>query len=528
MKKFFSILFWVCCAIQAIAQVPLKLSYQAVVRNSSNQLVLSQPVGMRISILQGSANGTAVYVETQTATTNANGLVSLEIGAGTVVSGTMAGINWSANSHYIKTETDPTGGSDYTVTGTTQLLSVPYAIYSATSGSSTPGPQGQTGLQGPAGPAGAQGPAGPAGPQGPVGPAGAQGPIGLTGIAGAPGPQGPAGATGAIGPQGPVGPTGPQGVQGPAGANGKTVLSGTTLPATAIGAVGDFYINTSTNQIFGPKTANGWGAGTNLVGPQGPAGPGFSNGTAQGQMMYWNGTAWVTVAPGTTGQTLTFCDGVPKWGPCNAGESVTDVDGNVYQSVIIGTQTWMKENLKVSKYRNGNTITTSLSNSQWQNSTSGAYAIYNNDPANNTLYGKLYNWYAVVDPRGLCPAGWHVPSDAEWKTLESSLGMTFNELDELGYRGEVQNIGGKLKAISNLWNSPNLGATDESGFTALPGGNRFNDGNYNDVGNNGIWWSASGISSSSALGRGLDYNFGSNFRGSYEKQNGLSVRCIKD
>ena len=147
----------------AFAQAPEKMSYQAVVRNTTNNLVTNQPVGMQISILQGSATGTAVYIETQTPTSNANGLVSLEIGGGTVVSGNMATINWANGPYFIKTETDPTGGSSYTITGTSQLLSAPYALYAKTSGSSIPGPAGPMGPQGLTGP---QGPAGTPGANG--------------------------------------------------------------------------------------------------------------------------------------------------------------------------------------------------------------------------------------------------------------------------------------------------------------------------------------------------------------------------
>lgn len=132
----------------AFAQAPEKMSYQAVIRNTANALVTNQPVGMKISILQGSATGTAVYAETQTPTSNTNGLVSLEIGGGSVVTGTFAGINWGNGPYFIKTETDPTGGSSYTITGTSQLVSSPYALYAKTSGSSTPGPQGPAGTNG--------------------------------------------------------------------------------------------------------------------------------------------------------------------------------------------------------------------------------------------------------------------------------------------------------------------------------------------------------------------------------------------
>ena len=128
MKKVYSFLAAVLITISIFAQVPQKLSYQAVIRNSSNQLVVNQAVGMRISILQGASDGTAVYVETQTPTTNANGLLSLEIGGGTPVTGTFESIDWSTGVYFIKTETDPSGGTNYTITGTSQLLSVPYAL----------------------------------------------------------------------------------------------------------------------------------------------------------------------------------------------------------------------------------------------------------------------------------------------------------------------------------------------------------------------------------------------------------------
>jgi hypothetical protein len=135
------VLLMVFCSLTAIqAQAPQKMSYQAVIRNTSNVLVTSTTVGMRISILQGTISGPSVYTETQTLSTNANGLVSLEIGTGTVISGTFSAINWATGPYFIKTETDPTGGSTYTIFGTTQLTSVPYALFSATSGSGeTPG-----------------------------------------------------------------------------------------------------------------------------------------------------------------------------------------------------------------------------------------------------------------------------------------------------------------------------------------------------------------------------------------------------
>jgi len=136
MKKIIIILAAVLLTASVFAQAPQKMSYQAVIRNASNALVTSTPVGMRLSVLQGSSTGTAVYVETQTPSTNANGLVSLEIGTGTIVTGTFAGINWATGPYFIKTETDPTGGTAYTIAGTNELMSVPYALFSA---NGTPG-----------------------------------------------------------------------------------------------------------------------------------------------------------------------------------------------------------------------------------------------------------------------------------------------------------------------------------------------------------------------------------------------------
>ena len=169
------------------AQAPQKFSYQAVMRNGSNALIANATVGVKISLLKSSSVGAVVYAERHTPTTNANGLATFEIGAGSRISGTMAGIDWGNGSYYIKTEVDPTGGTSYSVMGTSQLLSVPYALHAA---SGTQGPMGATGPQGPAGVSGTQGPMGATGPQGP------QGPIGMTGATGPAGPTGPQGPAG--------------------------------------------------------------------------------------------------------------------------------------------------------------------------------------------------------------------------------------------------------------------------------------------------------------------------------------------
>lgn len=205
------------------AQAPQKMSYQAVIRNNSNTLLTSTAVGMQISILQGSATGTNVYTETHTTTSNANGLVTLEIGTGTVVSGTFNAINWGSGLYFIKTETDPSGGTTYSITGTTQLLSVPYALYAETSG--TPGIIGATGLAGTDGLNGATGADGLAGTVGQTGATGTDGSVGSTGVTGA---DGSVGSTGVTGADGIIGSTGATGSVGATGADGIVGATGST------------------------------------------------------------------------------------------------------------------------------------------------------------------------------------------------------------------------------------------------------------------------------------------------------------
>jgi uncharacterized protein (TIGR02145 family) len=176
----------------------------------------------------------------------------------------------------------------------------------------------------------------------------------------------------------------------------------------------------------------------------------------------------------------------------------------------------MKENLKTTHYKNGTPIPTNLTDAQWTATTSGACADYNNDPTNTTVYGKLYNWYAVSEPQGLCPTNWHVPSDTEWDTLVNYLG------------GETI-AGGAMKEIGlTHWATPNAGATNSSGFAGLPGGNRGNNGPYYAIGYYGDWWSATQDSASNAFNRVLNYLSSDVFRHYDSKTYGFSVRCVRD
>ena len=186
-------------------------------------------------------------------------------------------------------------------------------------------------------------------------------------------------------------------------------------------------------------------------------------------------------------------------------------------AIVIGTQQWMRENLDVLTYRNGDIIPQVTDPTAWAALTTGAWCYYNNDSTQGNKYGKLYNWHAVNDPRGLAPQGWHVPSDAEWTILETAL-------------GGASVAGGKMKEAGTLnWTTPNTGGNNNSGFAGLPGGNRNYLGSFVNVGNLGNWWSSTEEDSVGAWLRYLGYNISDLLRGGANyKYYGFSVRCLRD
>jgi len=199
-------------------------------------------------------------------------------------------------------------------------------------------------------------------------------------------------------------------------------------------------------------------------------------------------------------------------------ETVTDIDGNVYRTVVIDTQVWMAENLKVTHYRDGASIPNVTDSTEWSNLTTGAYCNYDNYANNAAIYGRLYNWYAVNDIHNLAPKGWHVPSDTEWQTLRDYLGGDYV-------------AGGKMKESgTEHWNIPNSGATNESGFSALPGGCRSYNGDYYSMSYAAKFWSSTEyVIYDYIIYLLLEYSnsevlcIGTNHR-----QFGFSVRCVKD
>ncbi len=210
-----------------------------------------------------------------------------------------------------------------------------------------------------------------------------------------------------------------------------------------------------------------------------------------------------------------------------SGLGVTDVDNNFYNSAIFGEQEWMIENLKVTHYRNEDSISTGLTGSEWANLSNGAYSIYNNDPHNATIYGNLYNWFSVEDDRNIAPEGWHIPTDEEFMELEIFLGM--NELDALGTSWRGTDEGSKLKA-DTLWIYQYQSSTIKSGFEAIGGGVRFYFSTELYLGLDYYcrFWSLSEGDTTLAWSRELSYNNTMVSRHLQYKQNGFSVRCVKD
>ena len=208
--------------------------------------------------------------------------------------------------------------------------------------------------------------------------------------------------------------------------------------------------------------------------------------------------------------------------------TVTDIDGNVYQTVTIGTQVWMKENLRVTHYRNGDPVPRVSDQTQWANTFTGAYCEYNNSVPDAITYGRLYNWSAVNDSRNIAPLGWHVATDQDWKTLEVFLGMSYSDADMTGgNRGTDQ--GGKLKETGTAhWVSPNAGATNASGFTALPAGFRNSSGSFSSLNYSGSFWTATLDANENPISRRVSYNSTQVSRLADIAFVGYSVRCVKN
>jgi uncharacterized protein (TIGR02145 family) len=434
MQRFFTIFFLISMAVSTIAQAPNKLSYQAVIRNNSGALVSNSNVGIRIQILQNSEFGTAVYVETHSVATNENGLATLEIGGGTVIVGTFAGIDWSSGPYFLKTETDPAGGTNYTITGISQILSVPYALHAKTSENGFSGDYNDLENK----------------PEFEGWDNDESDDVTLAG--------------------------------------NQTIAGNKTFTGT---------INASSNVI------------TNVANP--------INSTDAANKAY------VDEIKETIYNEL-----------LDAGMNgvVKDIDGNSYKTLKISNQVWMAENLKTTKYCNGDLIgTTTPATLDISGETTPKYQwAYDGNESNVAIYGRLYTWYAVTDSRNVCPAGWHVPIDAEWTTLKDYL--TNNGY---GYGGSGSDIAKSMAATSGWTTYGTVGtvgndqaSNNRSGFTALPGGYRGGSGYFDSIGYTGSWWSSSAYDATYAWHSILLYTKENAGRYYNSKELGFSIRCVRD
>ncbi len=406
----------------AFAQAPQVFNYQAVLRDTSGQVIASENVNLKISILKGSAEGAEVFTETHATQTNEYGLVNLRIGS---VS-SMEDIAWGEDAYFIQVELNGV------VMGASQLLSVPYALYSK---------------------------------------------------------------------------------------------------GSADAFSGDY------NDLVNKPDMDDL---IHFPDPQ------------QGDMLVYDGNEWQSIPLGEEGSVLTIQNGMPMWLAPLDPDVLIDVDGNVYPVLEFGQQEWMGENLRTTRYRDGTTIPTGLSHAEWVNTSSGAYAVFPHDNWNGInseeemieAVGLLYNWNAAVDPRGLCPDGWRVPSKEDWVQLKNHIISNYDDIDETNAGNSLKScrqvnspLGGDCNTtVYPRWNDgENEYGTDNFDFGAHGSGARFRYGSYYYFGRYAHWWTTTPVDPNEPpYVQGFAYNYtlayflGNILEQMNDKIDGFSVRCVRD
>ncbi len=535
-----------------LAQAPQAFKYQAVVRDKAGQVLSNQNINLQVSILESAVDGPEVYSETHSLITSELGLVNIEIGNGKDSRGTFSSVNWGSGSHFLRVEMDQTGGSNFEFMGVSQLLSVPYALYAEEAGGGKReadldweviGNDVVTGHGG-------------SYPTGNVG-IGNNAPGSLLYVAKNTGEPtitirnlgGQGGATYSM-------------VDDLSGANWKfkaTMYGGFKIrdQANALDVL-TMEPNSAANTLY-IKTGGNVGIGKNtpaekldVIGRV-RSDQGFNvNGTNGLNDTTNQVSAFDFVIDKLKYRTFIYSGGIliytsaeSGWvdavggfilpeQPFECGGTLVDSrDGKTYATVLIGTQCWMAENLNI-----GIRINSTQGGYQQQNNGTIEKYCYANNEANCDIYGGLYEWpeamqYVTTEgAQGICPVGWHIPTDNEWKILEGTVDSQYPvgdpEWDGTGWRG--LDAGGNLKEEgTSHWNSPNTGATNSSGFTGLPGGYRSRySGSFGHLGYYGYFWSSSQNDAFIAWLRYLVYNSAYVYRHYYFKEYGFSVRCLKD
>jgi uncharacterized protein (TIGR02145 family) len=443
------------------AQAPQGFNYQATVRNNSGDLIVNTNVYFKFNVMQGSQTSLPVFTETQYVPTDDLGQVNLVIGQGTANTGVFSELDWSLGSYYLGIELDT--GNGYVAMGTTQLLSVPYALYAANSGNSTPTtPNLQSVL---------------------------------------------AENNSANNQQ-------IKDLQDPTEAQDAVTFSVLLEKITELQNQLD-YLGDLEN--WSDSDGDGF---TELGGDCNDSDASINPGIYE-------------VSDGIDNN----CDGEIDEG-YNGFDDVIDIDGNNYNFAIYGNQVWTVENAEMVTYRDGTPIPEVTDPTQWSNLTTGAWSYYNNDPTKP----RFYNWYAVMgihdtDPntpnKEFAPEGWHVPSDAEWTTLEEYLIANGYNYDQ----SPTENKIAKAMASTKGWNfSTNTGVpgnndqslNNSSGFNAFPVGVRGNDGSFFAEGEAVLFWSSTEYSTDTAWYRSLPSNVSYLGRDSIDKHYGFSVRFVRD